>query len=165
MIVKKIVMIGSFAVGKTSLIRRFVDNKFSEDYLTTIGVTLSKKIVTELDTQLMIWDIEGSTKHKPINVSYLMGAHGAIIVADLTREVTLEELEQHIQTVQKVKKEMPIIIALNKSDLIGDEEKQNSILNELQNKFTNYQLFLTSAKDGKNVENIFSKLAEKTLKG
>ena len=78
---KKIVLLGDFNVGKTSLIRRYVDNAFDDEYLTTIGVKISKKSLD--DERLLIWDIEGATIGKPIPKHYIKGAHGAIIVADI----------------------------------------------------------------------------------
>ena len=78
-IAKKICLIGDFNVGKTSLIRRFVENKFSDRYLTTIGVKISRKSITieatEQQVNLLIWDIEGQTKEKAIPNNYLQGAH------------------------------------------------------------------------------------------
>ena len=93
MISKKICMVGDFSVGKTSLIRRFVDRQFSDKYLSTVGVKISRKAV-ELEggegdkktIQLLIWDIEGQTKFKAIAPSYLQGSKGVIIVADVSRQ-------------------------------------------------------------------------------
>ena len=95
---KKICLVGDFSVGKTSLIRRFVENKFSDRYLSTVGVKISRKSI-EVETaiasqlvNLLIWDIEGQTKFQSIATSYLKGASGSIIVADITRPETLEHL-------------------------------------------------------------------------
>ncbi|MEO0836337.1 MAG: ADP-ribosylation factor-like protein, partial [Cyanobacteria bacterium J06642_3] len=88
---KKICLLGDFNVGKTSLVRRFVEDTFSDRYLTTVGVKISRKsmtVSTEQDihqVNLLVWDLEGNTKFKSITPSYLKGASGSIIVADLTR--------------------------------------------------------------------------------
>ena len=167
MITKKVVLVGDFSTGKTSLIRRYVDNEFSDDYLTTIGVKISKKNLflenngINLEMQLMIWDIEGNTGSKPTNPAYLMGAHGLVIVADITRDTSIENIRLHITECQKVAKNAPIILALNKSDLIQDNDELQAILKDIKEKnpLVSY-VYDTSAKNGKNVENIFSNLSE-----
>jgi len=148
----KIVLIGNFGVGKTSLIRRFVENSFSEEYLSTIGVSISKKTID--NATIMIWDIEGHTEFKPIFKQYLLGAKGFIIVADLLREDTIEQIKGHIRLCHEVIKDAPLCIALNKSDIphsLSDEEIlklknfDESIINVLK----------TSAKNGDAVEELF----------
>ena len=97
-ITQKICLLGDFSVGKTSLIRRFVENKFSDEYLSTIGVKISRKSVdVKIETKehrvnLLVWDLEGKTKFKAITPSYLKGASGAIVVGDLTRSDTIYHL-------------------------------------------------------------------------
>src|SRR5919202_3718030 len=107
---KKICMIGDFGVGKTSLIRRFVDRQFSDQYLSTVGVKISRKSLElqsvkqtgKIDLQLLIWDLEGHTKFKAIAPSYLQGASGALIVADVTRLETIERLSEHVNLFSSV---------------------------------------------------------------
>ena len=171
MISKKICMIGDFSVGKTSLIRRFVDRQFSDKYLSTVGVKISRKAV-ELRSekgegkkmQLLIWDIEGQTKFKAIAPSYLLGAKGAIIVADVSRPETIESLPEHIKLFLSVNQKGFMIIALNKADLI-ESEKMKKILQA--NKFAEEEqvigVFPTSAKEGENVDQIFADLASKMI--
>lgn len=171
MISKKICMIGDFSVGKTSLIRRFVDRQFSDKYLSTVGVKISRKAVEvpgekgeSKELQLLIWDIEGQTKFKAIAPSYLLGAKGAIIVADVSREETIESLPEHIKLFLSVNKKGFMIIALNKADLV-DAEKMAKILES--NKFPEQEqvlgIFPTSAKTGDNVDQIFADLAGKMM--
>ncbi len=158
MITKKVVLIGDFSTGKTSLIRRYVENEFSDEYLTTIGVKISKKNVLEL--QLMIWDIEGRTDVKTINTTYITGAHGLIVVADFTRKKTIENISTHIKECMEVVKNIPIVLAINKSDLVS-ESTIDEVLNELKLLFGDIKMiFNTSAKDGRNVENIFLNLSK-----
>lgn len=167
MITKKIVLIGDFSTGKTSLIRKYVDNQFSDEYLTTIGVKISKKIVnlsTTNDVQLLIWDIEGNTDVKAMNPAYIMGANGIIIVADSTREKSIDNIKDHLQTCSKLLKKVPIIIALNKSDLLNDDFIMEQLLTNLKNLYSEIDfIYPTSAKNGRNVELIFTNLAQSML--
>ncbi|HFB53827.1 MAG TPA: GTP-binding protein [Sulfurimonas autotrophica] len=153
----KIVLVGNFGVGKTSLIRRFVENSFSEEYLSTIGVSISKKTID--DATIMIWDIEGHTEFKPIYKQYLLGAKGFIIVADLLREESIDAIESHIKLSHEVVKEAPVCIALNKSDMPHtlDDEKLNHIKNLSPSVIKTLK---TSAKNGDAVEELFLALNE-----
>jgi len=153
----KIVLVGNFGVGKTSLIRRFVENSFSEEYLSTIGVSISKKTID--DATIMIWDIEGHTEFKPIYKQYLLGAKGFIIVADLLREESIDAIESHIKLSHEVVKEAPVCIALNKSDMPHtlDDEKLNHIKNLSPSVIKTLK---TSAKSGDAVEELFLALNE-----
>jgi len=155
MLAYKIVMVGDFGVGKTSLVKRFVDNSFSEEYLSTIGVSISKKHLNE--STLMLWDIEGHTEFKPIFKQYLLGAKGFIVVADVSRQNTIDNIAKHIQLCHDVVKDAPISIALNKSDMKHTLDKEAlekikaispSIINVLK----------TSAKNGDAVLDIFGSL-------
>ena len=169
-ITKKICLLGDFNVGKTSLVRRFVEDKFSDRYLSTVGVKVSRKsIEIETDTDshqvnLLVWDLEGSTKFKSITPSYLKGASGSIIVADLTRVETFNNLNQHIKLFIEVNPHGVIIIALNKADLIPQEKLSQLIENYNSDNFNHFErivgIYTTSAKIGDNVVKIFDKLAQ-----
>lgn len=162
----KIVLLGNFGTGKTSLIRRFVDNSFSEEYMSTIGVSISKKnIETIIDNQnynsnMMIWDIEGKTDFKPILSHYLNGAKGFIIVADLTRQNTIDSIPEHIALCEKTMPNLPICIAFNKSDL-----NHEPIDIESFEKLSSNIIYATktSAKDDKCVEKVFELLNNKIV--
>jgi small GTP-binding protein len=157
----KIVLVGNFGVGKTSLIRRFVENSFSEDYLSTIGVSISKKILK--NATIMIWDIEGDTEYKPIFKQYLLGAKGFILVADLLRESTIQELQNHLALCNEVVRDAPVCIALNKSDCLHNFNEEQ--MKELFNLSTNIiAIEKTSAKEGTQVESLFLQL-NKTITG
>src|SRR5574342_650264 len=93
MIQKKICMLGSFSVGKTSLVRRFVESIFSDTYLTTVGVKIDKKQlrVDDHDVTLMLWDIYGEDEFQKLHMSYLRGAAGLLLVVDGTRRSTLDK--------------------------------------------------------------------------
>jgi len=160
---RKICLVGDFGVGKTSLIRRFVDQQFSDKYLSTVGVKISRKLIdlTETEIQLIIWDIEGSTKFKGIAPSYFQGAKGAVIVGDVTRQETIHHIREHIQSFLAVNPQSYIVIALNKSDLIEEEYlKHFQQLLEL-NEHQVLAIYFTSAKSGNNVDEIFQILANK----
>jgi len=167
MITKKIVLIGDFATGKTSLIRRYVDNQFSDEYLTTIGVKISKKhlaLPQDIELQLMIWDIEGRTDVKDTNPSYIMGAHGVVIVGDISREVSLENIPIHIDFVRSLVPNAPIIVALNKSDLIRNGAMvEHKVLAFKDSLYEVVDVLDTSAKDAKNVDEIFIELSKAIL--
>lgn len=160
MIAKKIVLIGDFSTGKTSLIRRFVDNQFSDAYLSTIGVKISRKSITVKDDNIqnIIWDIEGATESKPINSSYLLGAHGTIIVADITRESSIESIQGYIDLVYSVSAKTAIVIALNKSDLFEDSDAQE-LMKNLKEQLSDIEfIYLTSAKNAQGVRALFEQL-------
>ncbi|WP_026097851.1 Rab family GTPase [Baaleninema simplex] len=169
---RKICMVGDFSVGKTSLIRRFVEEKFSDRYLSTVGVKISRKaveVVPEDATepkkiQLLIWDLEGHTKFKSIAPSYLQGAKGALIVADVTRGETIERIRDHIDLFLSVNPQGWTIVALNKSDL-ANADKLAHLRQTVEAK--QYErvvsIYLTSAKTGDNVDIIFQEIATLTL--
>ncbi len=155
---KKIVLIGHFGVGKTSLIRRFVENTFTKDYKVTIGVHISKKeveITDEASITLVIWDLEGLDDISKIRTSYLLGTHGFIYVFDLSRPATYENLDTELQYLKNNYPNVPTKVVGNKMDLVNKAFiKQNSAI------FDPHVDFFVSAKLGSRVETLFSKLAE-----
>ncbi|MGC9504959.1 Rab family GTPase [Baaleninema sp.] len=169
---RKICMVGDFSVGKTSLIRRFVEEKFSDRYLSTVGVKISRKAVevapegetTPKKIQLLIWDLEGHTKFKSIAPSYLQGAKGSLIVADVTRGETIERIQDHIDLFLSVNPQGWTIVALNKSDL-ADADKLAHLRQTVESK--QYErvvsIYVTSAKTGDNVDLIFQEIAKLTV--
>ena len=155
---KKIVLVGHFNVGKSSMIRRFVQNIFSDDYLVTIGVHILKKTITINDQEmtLVIWDIEGKEAVNTVRDSYLLGTSGFIYVIDPTRINTYQNLADELKFLKKKYPKTPIITVCNKSDLVDIDVFKKTLLN-LNLEFD----FSTSAKTGQNVENIFHDLALK----
>jgi small GTP-binding protein len=134
---KKICLIGDFGVGKTSLIRRYISDQFSDQYLSTIGVKISQKNIdisqyniSNQQLQLMIWDIEGRTKFQSITQEYLQGLHGAIIVADLNRKDSIHHLQDHIKLLTSVNsKGVALVVVLNKVDLFPNIDLEQIVLN------------------------------------
>ena len=157
MISYKVVMVGDFGVGKTSLVKRFVDNSFSKEYLSSIGVSISKKNLN--DSTLMLWDIEGHTEFKPIFKQYLLGAKGFIIVADITRQSTIESIRNHIELCHNIVPNAPICIALNKNDIKNScDDDEIEKIKKISPSIIN--LLKTSAKSGDAVLEIFGSLDE-----
>ncbi|PZV13813.1 MAG: GTP-binding protein [Pseudanabaena sp.] len=172
---QKVCLIGDFGVGKTSLIRQFVDRQFSDKYLSTVGVKISRKLVSingDVDVsqeelkqlQLIVWDIEGSTRFKAIAPSYLLGAKGALIVGDVTRQSSIQNLKDHVQLFKSVNHKSSLIIALNKVDLIEIHEREH-MLQSISTEFANLNISvqITSAKTGEGVDETFQKLASQML--
>ncbi|MEO0556639.1 MAG: Rab family GTPase [Bacteroidota bacterium] len=163
MIQKKICLIGVPAVGKTSLVRRFVEGLFSEAYLTTIGVKIDRREV-EVDgtaVRLVVWDIAGDDAYSPLDLTYLRGAAGLLLVADGTRPSTLNRALELREAAQEAYGPMPAVIALNKVDLESDWALDADRVATLRETAT---VLETSAKTGANVEAAFDALARYTLK-
>jgi small GTP-binding protein len=163
MLQKKICMLGSFSVGKTSLVRRFVESIFSEAYQTSIGVKVDKKVVraNDEDVTLVLWDIHGEDVYQKIRMSYLRGMSGYLLVIDGTRRQTLDDaLALNERVVQEAGK-VPAILVLNKSDLADKWEIDSTRESELA--AAGWNIVRTSAKTGDSVEDVFSKLAAATL--
>lgn len=158
---KKVILVGHFGVGKTSLIRRFVHQKFSDDYLTTIGVKIDKKVLNLGSTEvtLIIWDIAGETNQAKIPKSYQLGAHGVLYVFDVTRPSTYENLHEQLNYLKEMLPEAPVEVIANKKDLLSEEE-----LEEVLAKIDHPSMHSTSAKTGDNVEAIFETLAKSMVR-
>jgi small GTP-binding protein len=163
MIQKKICMIGTFAVGKTSLVRRFIESKYSEKYHTTVGVKVDKKVVTTDagETNLLLWDIEGAESEHDLRKSYLRGASGYLLVADGTRKDTLyKALELQTRTEETVGP-VPFLLLMNKADLSDSWRIDEREMNALKEK--NWTVLHTSAKTGHGVEEAFLTLTGKMM--
>jgi small GTP-binding protein len=166
-------MVGDFSVGKTSLIRRYVEGTFDDSYLSTVGVKISRRNldIPSVDgadpqaMQLIIWDLEGQTKFKAIAPTYLQGSKGTIIVADISRQETIDSIKGHIDLYRSVSQDGAIMIALNKADLF-EPAKSAEILQQLKQAYQAdiIEAYTTSAKSGENVESLFIELAAATLK-
>jgi GTPase SAR1 family protein len=161
--------LGSFAVGKTSLIERFVYNRFDEKYLTTIGVKISQKVLPPVqDPQggrliqhtFLIWDIAALSKFDSVVLNYFRGAAGALAVADLTRPETIGDLSEFCEKFRSVCPASRFVIIGNKFDIFQQNEKT---LLELKKTAAHYstELLLTSAKTGEHVQNAFLILSQK----
>ncbi|WP_405208564.1 Rab family GTPase [Aquimarina sp. LLG6339-5] len=155
---KKVVLLGHFGVGKTSLFRRFIDNEFSEDYKVTLGVQIKKKVIEMPDGRelsMIIWDTEGHTDIEDTRKSYLLGSNAFIYVFDLTRIDTYKDLNQDLEYLSKNHPKVTVKVIGNKLDLVNEKE--------ITKTFEELNITvdcLTSAKTNKNVQNFFASLAE-----
>lgn len=161
MLQKKICMIGAFAVGKTSLTRRFVHSLFSDEYLTTIGVKIERKDIELGDNavRLMIWDLVGEDDFTQVPITQIRGAAGLVIVVDRTRPGSFDTAKQLHERITAELGEMPHVTLLNKSDLAGESIESVGV-DEVQAHFSKaVGCFETSAKTGVCVEEAFTALA------
>lgn len=163
MMQKKVCMLGGFAVGKTSLVRRFVTNVFSEHYQTTIGVTVEKRTVTvdHQDVMLMLWDLYGEDEFQHVRESYLRGSSGYILVIDGTRKATLDTARLLQQTVVRTVGPLPFVAIINKSDLRSEWEIDQPVIEQLREQ--GWPVFFGSAKLGQGVDELFGRLAAMLL--
>lgn len=161
MIAKKVLLVGNFGVGKTSLIRRFVENNFSEDYISTIGVRVSKKLVTynSETIKLLIWDVAGTIGDEKVPKAYFLGANAAMFVFDVSREETYLNIEKHLTAIKELSGLKNIIVVGNKKDLLNTSE-----LEIVKNTVSVNIDLITSAKEDENVENAFTLLTSESLK-
>lgn len=159
---KKVCMVGAWGVGKTSLVRRFVESIFDERYQTTISVKIDKKrvYVAGREVVLVLWDLAGEDDFTQTRVSHLRGTSGYLLVADGCRKstfATARDLERRIRTTLGP---LPFILLANKSDLAGDWESDEA-LSEIER--LGWPLIRTSAKTGDGVETAFQQLAARML--
>jgi small GTP-binding protein len=169
----KICLVGESAVGKTSLIRRYVLNDFDDKYITTLGAKVSKKKMefdlpnngVRIGMDMTIWDIMGEKGFRDlVKEAFFVGTRGVLAVCDITRYDTLKELDDWVESVFKVVGNIPVVFAVNKVDLkdevllmYGDTE-----LDQASRAFDAHYLY-TSAKTGENVEEAFQMLGERIV--
>ena len=159
MIQKKICMLGAFAVGKTSLVARYVKSMFSEKYLTSVGVKIDKKTVRvdDRDVQMMLWDLQGEDEFIKVRTSYFRGASGYLLVVDGTRRETVDTAFVLRKRVEDAVGVIPFILLLNKVDLTDEWELDPGVVNDCREE--GLEVMLTSAKTGQGVNEAFEALA------
>ena len=172
---KKVVLLGDSAVGKTSLIRRYVFDQFEDSYISTIGTKVTKKelkihqLNDTVNLKLMIWDLIGREGYYGIHARTFVGVHGVLLVADLTRSETLLSLERYwLPMLFKVVQNVPLVFVCNKSDLEDEFEFDEKEFIEVAEKYCSLKgssfpyglqpYYSTSAKTGFNVERAFKAL-------
>jgi small GTP-binding protein len=167
---KKVLILGDGAVGKTSLIRRFVVDKFDDKYILTIGSKVTAKALkiemhgASIYLKLQIWDVLGQKGYKRLYSSTFRGSKGVLLVADITRKETLQSLENYwIPTIQKIIGNIPFVILANKSDLGKATKFKDKELREFAGKYK-APSYITSAKTGENVDLAFKILGKKMIK-
>lgn len=164
----KVCLLGDYAVGKTSLVRRFVYNLFEDKYLSTIGVKVSRKVVAlprgddVVELTLMLWDLAGSEEFDRVRASYLRGAAGALIVCDLTQRSSLDSIPEYVRQLRAVNPRAAIVLAANKHDLVDQR-----MIREEEIAATAAELgtcsYLTSARMGVAVDEAFRQLGRLTV--
>lgn len=163
----KVSLLGDGAVGKTSLIKKYVYDEFEDKYLLTLGAkTIMKKIdmvttdsKTPVECNLMIWDIMGQKEFERLHKTFFRGTKGAFIVTDYTRRETLESVEDWIRRLFEVTGPIPMVFVINKSDLEDKAEYKKEELERIASKYGS-TVYMSSAKTGINVEHFFYKLAQ-----
>ena len=157
---KKVILAGSFGVGKTSLFNQFIHNKFDDKYLTTIGVKVNKKVVNidGRELSILLWDIAGEVSQDKVPVTYFLGASGVIYVFDLSRPTTYKNITEDVEYLKGILDGGVIRVVGNKRDLVTDEQLGN-IREELELPFD----IATSAKTGENVEELFFDIGKALL--
>jgi small GTP-binding protein len=161
---KKICMLGTFAVGKTSLVRRFVQSIYSDKYHTTVGVKIDKKVLDVgggRKMMMMLWDIEGAVEAQDLRKSYLRGAAGYLLVADGTRRDSLYTALEIQTRAEETVGQVPRVFLINKADLIDEWEIEEREVEALVAR--GWQVIRTSAKTGAGVEEAFTALAQKMM--
>ena len=170
---RKICLLGDNMVGKTSLIRRFVHNEFSDEYITTVGTQISRKNIDikypdvednaiEYNFTMSIWDIIGQREYRSLALRHFVEASGALVVCDITRKETLENIHEWLNPLYYMTGEIPTYLLINKNDLQDEIVITQEEIDNFSDKYDVPYLY-TSAKTDENVEEAFVKLAEKIL--
>ena len=161
----KTVLLGDAGVGKTSLVYRFIENKFRDNYKSTLGVNLMKKDM-EVEgyggVSAQIWDLGGQESFRSLRKLYLEGANGGLVIFDLTDKKSFDKLNDWLESFREARGDQPLLLIGNKSDL----KNQLKITEKEANKYAknnNMDLILTSAKTGQNVEEAFINLNKRIL--
>lgn len=162
MIQKKLCILGASGVGKTSLVKQYVEGIFSDKYLTSIGVKIDKKNVQvgDTDVQLMLWDVEGIDRYSGFNPKYLRGAAVIVIVVDHSRPQSLQDALE-IAHMTKAVKSIPIVLVINKSDLKAADDWETLLNSEAKLLFE--AQYKTSAKQNVGIESMFIDVAKLSL--
>ncbi|HKZ23119.1 MAG TPA: Rab family GTPase [Thermoplasmata archaeon] len=163
----KVCLVGEHAVGKTSLIRRYVLNEYDDRYIVTLGAKVSKKELTftpkggtPVQMDMTIWDIMGSKGFRELlREAYFHGAQGILAVCDITRYDTLEDLDSWVESVFKTVGEIPVTFAVNKTDLRDQAAFGEEQVKQATEAF-DAPFYYSSAKTGENVEFLFRGLGE-----
>jgi len=161
----KICLLGEANVGKTSLVYRFIENKFRDNYKSTLGVNLLKKDLNMEgygEVVAQIWDLGGQESFKNLRKLYLEGANGALLIFDVTQSKSFEKLRDWIEDFKLARENEPLILIGNKNDLKGKFQVSDQEVAQFAKEF-NLEYHSTSAKTGTNVEEAFNKMIKTIL--
>lgn len=162
----KVINAGDYGVGKTSLAVRYTQNRFESSYLPTLGVDFYSKVVSlgeDSKIKVVVFDTVGQSKLVSLRKRYYTGAHGAIIVYDITRRESFEHIEKWIDEISEKCKDIPFIIVGNKTDLDDKREvKKKDAENQWLEK--GYTVLESSAKLGEGVDDIYTMIAQQVTR-
>lgn len=161
----KILTAGEGGVGKTTLLHRYVEGQFSAETKMTIGVEffLKEIILDGKNCTLQLWDFGGQERFRFLLESYVLGAKGALLMFDLTRPITLDNLEQWVNLVRRSDPDLPVLFLGTKTDLIDDIMVDDDYAEQFQEAFNLFDYMKISSKSGANVHEAFEKLTKKIL--
>ena len=165
---KKVCLLGDFAVGKTSLVRRFVYSRFDDKYISTIGVKVSRKTIAVpsggqvVELNILLWDLASIAGQVDLRASYLRGAAGAILVGDVTRPDTFAHLAGYARQLVDVNPAARFVIAANKADLLDPAPTAGAGIEQAA-LHLDAPLLFTSARDGREVDALFRRMADRIL--
>ena len=167
-IILKIALLGDPAVGKTSLINRFTEESFKDDYQPTLGVNIimKKLMIDDFNVQLAIWDIAGQDKYELTRKLFFEGCSGALLVYDLTRNATIDRIKSKwaIDFSNYARPDGIYILIGNKDDLKDSVTISSEKGREIAKEIIANNFIETSAKSGDNVERAFEGLVSQILK-
>jgi small GTP-binding protein len=152
-------------VGKTSLIRQYIEQEFDEKYISTVGASVNTKDISvalpelgqTLDLKYLVWDIAGQKVFSDVDASYFKGADGALLVCDLTTKTSLQTIPNWLSKFKNIAGDVPYLILVNKSDLKALWSFQPKEAEQVAQRYNSHTL-VTSAKTGENVEKAFEVL-------
>ncbi|MFX1563165.1 MAG: Rab family GTPase [Promethearchaeota archaeon] len=158
----KVSIIGDYAVGKTSLIKRYMTNSFEEGYAATLGAAISnfESSVGDDKISLQVWDLAGQTSFRRVRVQYLFGTEFAIVVFDLTRKESLDCVSEWVEDLRQGAPDVLLYLVGNKCDLIEDRTVDEKSAHAIMKKLNMIGYLETSAKSGTNVQELFHKIAK-----
>ncbi len=161
----KVLTAGEGGVGKTTLLHRYVEGKFSAETKMTIGVEffLKEIVVDDKQCTLQLWDFGGQERFRFLLESYVLGAKGALLLFDLTRPMTLENLQEWVNIVRKGDNDLPILFIGTKKDLLEDIMVDDDYALTFKEQFKMFDFLKISSKSGENVHESFEHLTRKIL--
>jgi small GTP-binding protein len=159
----KILVAGNGGVGKTTLIHKYITGEYSLDTKMTIGIDFQVHHlnINGVIVSLQLWDFGGEDRFRCLIPAYCIGARGALLVCDLTRYSSLDDIEDWINLMRKSDRNLLILLLGNKVDLEESIQIEDDVLEEIVKKFELFGFLKTSSKTGINVNESFSSLSEK----